>query len=64
MQMTAEQMASKKLAEWRKNELTQELDIIKVKRELSFQIKSCNKTSKMELRIVPGISITLRALYF
>jgi len=30
VQMTAEQMASKKLAEWRKNELTQELDIIKV----------------------------------
>jgi len=28
--MTAEQMASKKLAEWRQNELNHELDIIEV----------------------------------
>uniref|UniRef100_H2ZCM9 TFIIS central domain-containing protein n=1 Tax=Ciona savignyi TaxID=51511 RepID=H2ZCM9_CIOSA len=38
VQMTTEQMASKKLAEWRQNELTQELDIIeKQEKERSFR---------------------------
>ncbi|XP_078480954.1 uncharacterized protein LOC100185461 [Ciona intestinalis] len=57
VQMTAEQMASKKLAEWRQNELTQELDIIEKQEKELQNFRPVSKiTHKGEIEIQEDLS--------
>nr|CAB3238001.1 death-inducer obliterator 1 [Phallusia mammillata] len=57
VQMTAEQMASKKLAEWRKMELTHELDIIEKQEKEEGNVRPVAKiTHKGEIAIQEDLS--------
>ncbi|CAK8683780.1 unnamed protein product [Clavelina lepadiformis] len=57
VQMTAEQMASKKLAEWRQNKLIQELDIIQKQEKENANVRPIAKiTHKGEIAIQEDLS--------